>query len=517
MNLPDLSEVEALHTQLTHEIELLQKAREKLGVANPRAADIAAEAEQARRAEGAHQAFSAALARAEAGLPSEIREVLDAHDQSLAWPAYKDGDAAHQLMNSRSVASTGNLRDNLPAAIEFALELVGESWFERSRPDDAELEPPVQDLTLYGALRVLEKPPHYRFAHAIALAKRMQAGQSFDFFTGSLLISELVALAVRARTIRDSLGDLRAKRDALRSSDSTLVAAVIFELCVGSAYALHRHKIAFIEPDPAQPSPDFLVAGQPPQFVECKRKQDLSEYEQLECREFGSLLKRLRDQQQGPSLLLELDMTSDLEALDHNAVVQAAAHGRPTKRAFPWGSLSVAPLGAQTLAGAITPNYLHSALGIDLETPRHDGLICSRRPRRTLALAWKVRGPDAIKKKTRHIGSLVREAIAQIPASGMATIRVCIRENGTGEVADSRFEWVQQALSTIKHNSAVRIPIVYLHRLFPRPLRSGQPDFIENVTAYKASYAADGLETLYPSTVFTVSPCGRAQASVKPR
>lgn len=57
-----------------------------------------------------------------------------------------------------------------------------------------------------------------------------------------------------------------------------------------------------------------------------------------------------------------------------------------------------------------------------------------------------------------------------------------------------------------EHAGNIRVPIVALCRLYPRPLEEGEPDLIEsNIRLVSSEYGDPALFDDYPTNVFTQS------------
>lgn len=91
-----------------------------------------------------------------------------------------------------------------------------------------------------------------------------------------------------------------------------------------------------------------------------------------------------------------------------------------------------------------------------------------------------------------------------MPPGELGIVYVSHNEGGRSEVADMRVEAFGERIRGFEHSGKIRIPIAVLSRLYPRPLREGQPDLIESVVQYVSStYGDPSLFEVYPTKIFT--------------
>ena len=91
-----------------------------------------------------------------------------------------------------------------------------------------------------------------------------------------------------------------------------------------------------------------------------------------------------------------------------------------------------------------------------------------------------------------------------MPPGEFGLVYVNYNEGGRSEVADMRVEAFGERIQDFEHSAKIRIPIAVLSRLYPRPLKEGQPDLIESGVRYVSStYGDPSLFKLYPTRIFT--------------
>ena len=156
---------------------------------------------------------------------------------------------------------------------------------------------------------------------------------------------------------------------------------------------------------------------------------------------------------------------------------------------------------------------MRGPFGWSSDLPEWDGICCSvdtggepivDRVRAPIALIWKNVAANALRKRTWAPTNLFGKASLQVPPGEFGLVYVNYNEGGRSEVADMRVEAFGERIQDFEHSAKIRIPIAVLSRLYPRPLKEGQPDLIESGVRYVSStYGDPSLFKLYPTRIFT--------------
>jgi len=461
---------------------------------------------------------------AASGLPTELFDaVLDEERQP-------SGQAQMSRDNLRAelVGTTFNLDDALPQAIEHVESLLPSGWLNeqpRSATRIDDLLQPDAFLSLTRGVRLdSEVSPVHRFRQALHVAKDYSEGHPlYDHFAGALLVPMVVQLARQGASIGEVGGNRDERVRALWAGPSTQVDATIFELLTAAACVDMGRSVEFLSTSDKK-SPDIRCHDPYPTVIECKRQNAVSDYEATEERAMRTIFMALRDaaQRKGVSGVFHLTLSEEAGSVDISDVVaklvgQRLAPQPARELDHPWGSTAFTPLQSfihlPSQTRIYSPNMLEDLFGWTSDLPEWDGICCSvatrghpivDNVRAPIALIWKNVSENALRKRTWAPTNLFGRASLQIPPGEFGMIYVGYNEGARAEVADKRVSAFSQRIQEFEHSARVRIPIAVLSRLYPRPLREGQPDLIESGVRYVSeTYGQPVLFDWFPTTVFT--------------
>ena len=368
-----------------------------------------------------------------------------------------------------------------------------------------------------------ERPAGHRLRQMVQVSRDYLAGDwRYDHFTGALLVPQLARLGSRLGILdsvpgaEDRIANLWKKPGEV---DST-----VYELLVAAALAEAGRVPSFI-PEGQGKTPDIRCDDPFPLVVECKRRAALSEYELAEEAVMRSIFVRLRHEalRRGACGVFDLELRVEPGAVGVEEVVARCIQQRlaPKPRKpldHAWGSVAFHPRPRLlTLPGptkAYSPRLLRHAFGWNEDLPSHDGLICQadcaegavvEGVRDGVALRWTNRTVEVAEKRSRPPTSLFGKATGQMPGGEFGIVYICYSEGARAEIAGRRVELIAERLKEREHSAAFRIPLVYLSRIYPRPLDAGQPDIIESAVSYLSEQSGGDPWMLeqYPGCMFT--------------
>jgi len=217
------------------------------------------------------------------------------------------------------------------------------------------------------------------------------------------------------------------------------------------------------------------------------------------------------------TFLLHLSVESLAAPVDEivECLLQIRSAGTSSESAaHSWGtaayteSARLVTIGGNTLM--YSPVMLNTVFEWNSDLAAWDGLVCRVENYKEsvadiavepIGLLWVNSSEQAIKKRSWGPMSTLNEAIAQIPPGEFGIPYVAYQEGARSEIADMRTFNFANRLKEHSHPANIRVPLVRLIRLYPRPLEHGAPDFIESSIRFIPDYADDALPELFPSTV----------------
>jgi hypothetical protein len=120
-----------------------------------------------------------------------------------------------------------------------------------------------------------------------------------------------------------------------------------------------------------------------------------------------------------------------------------------------------------------------------------------------MSLKWRSASEEALVKKARGLTSLWGAATQQIPAGDMGIVCMAYTEGGRSDLADARTRQILESSPDWWHNWGPIIPLIVVHRLYPRALGDGRPDLIENSLVLLSRDADEEVARTYGTNVFT--------------
>lgn len=421
------------------------------------------------------------------------------------------------------VRPTAFIEDLLPKALTALLAKVDEKWLSSERLRHVRFGEKylTEPISFVGTTRIEPKfcECHY-YARALLTAQDFLNGRSdYDFRFGTLVIPQLAKLGQVLPFVATSVANADRKISSLYRGPSDEVASTMYEIMVAAASAKRGRQMQF-EKTGHQKTPDLRVLDMEGVVVECKRKKLLTQYEQREEAiarlAFQIIRDRLRDA--GLPGTIEIEFTVELESITDHEVT--AVLGKLVKRNdnrtlyTRWAKLSWRRLSDRVLVAPTplySPKFLNTVFGWN-DIPTHDGLICQVEAPKSLlveearfpvCLKWTSGSATALQKKTRAVSALVGEASGQVPTGETGIIYVCYSETARATIADLRTALIMVQMHEWTHSAKVRLPIMFVNRLYTSPVANGTPDMIENAVKLQANYADAGLFELFPAAVFT--------------
>jgi hypothetical protein len=470
--------------------------------------------------------------RRASGLPEEVLDAIDRAD----LPSDGEDRLLRKDLVKEAVDSTGFVEDQLPQALDRFMKLLPKGWAS------AEAEIPhrmgallqgTQCLSLVRGLRPeSEFSPLHRVRQMLRVAQDYQRQHSaYDHFAGATLVPQLTQFGMKLPLLRSVGGDVVARLQRLWLDSSAGADSTIFELLVAAGCAELGRNVEFIA-ETNEKSPDLRCHDPFPMVIECKRKRALSDYELAEEAVVRGFFLELESKASKKGMSGRFDLRLSVEArfapmaeiVDRMISQRLAAHpNRPLE--YAWGKVAYHPLPPRiplpTPTRLYSPNMLEAAFGWNSDLPEWDGIVCrvgcdgdafTDHLRNPIALVWNNSSTKAIQRRAWSPLDLFGDATNQIPAGEFGIIYLAYHEGARAEIADRRVERFLERMHTWDHAASIRIPISFLMRLYPRPLRDGQPDLIEStVRLCSSDYGEPRLFEDFPNSVFTNKPGRQSQ------
>lgn len=364
----------------------------------------------------------------------------------------------------------------LEASFDRLLAVVGPKVLEeyqRLQMPRLHGTPTNQPLSLVRGVRPdSESPGIHRFGQAIRAAQGWLAQDpSYDHFGGALLVPQVARLADRLDAIHGMPGAARRLRSLWRGP-SKEVDSTIFELLVGDGCASRGRQARFLDTGSTK-TPDLMCEHPYPLAIECKRKRSLSDYEIAEEGHMRALFLRLEAEARKAGMwgnfLVQLSVEASEAPVDEivaKLIQQRFAGGRGRRVQYAWGTVAYFENRARVdLPGETrlySPNMLEEVFGWNTDLPEFDGLVCrvsnDREPRvaearHPVALLWSNHSAQALKKRAWGPGSVVTDALAQVPSGDFGIIYVAYQEGAREKMADGRTDGFKEWMSAMEHRN----------------------------------------------------------------
>lgn len=414
----------------------------------------------------------------------------------------------------------------LPFAYEAVMRLLPSGWVEAGEPPvglEALLEPDAVLSLVKGLRPESEFGPVHRFRQAMRLVRdRIDGAPAFDHFAGAGLVPTIFQLGTQLETLAEVGGDRDARVARLHAGPSLEVDSTLFEVLVAIRCAGMGRSVEFLKEDPGRKTPDLQCHDPYPMVIECKRQRAFLDYELDEDQAMRALFRRLRQEACRLCVYGAFELRLEIEAsrLPVEDVVAALVGQRfaPDPRRpvrHPFGTVSLATVpGRASLNRAhrlYSPDMLEELFGWTSDFPAWDGLVCSVADpalvmdvvREPVGLLWTNESDKAVNKRTWTAQSLFGDATGQVPPGGFGMVYVAYTEGARETMADRRLERFVSSLEDWTHDANIRIPMVNINRLYPRPLGDGRPDLIESSVRLLAAYSDAEAFQMFPATAFT--------------
>ena len=348
---------------------------------------------------------------------------------------------------------------------------------------------------------------------------------TYDHFAAATLVPQLARFGNLLPHLREVRGDLNERLSRLAAGPSGSVDATMFELLVAARCTEMGRKIEFI-PETSEKSPDLRCHDPFPLVIECKRKRVLTDYELAEERDMRSIFLALEREARAKGLYgrFELQLKVEVSHTPASEIVarlisqRLAAH--PERAVdYSWGSVAYRHHDRRISLPGVTrlysPNMLAAAFGWDSDVPEWDGLICRvdggepvvDEVRHPLALVWSNNSAVAVRRRSWSPSDLFGDAHNQISKGEFAIVYLAYQEGARAEIADRRTQAFMDKTRDWMHSAAIRVPISFLVRLYPRAIDHGQPDLIESaVRLYSSVVDLPRLFEDFPAAIFTGPP-----------
>jgi hypothetical protein len=469
-----------------------------------------------------------------ASLSDEAQHIAGISDElleSLERESYGSDDNIRihrQMLVENEVPSTDLIDHELPRALERIYRLVKKDWLQEQRELFLRSGTHLIDspLSLTRGVRIQsEFPPIHRFAQSIFVCEDyLNSKQDTDIFAAALLVPQTASLGAHLPFINKVGGETDERIQSLWRGKSENVDSTVFELLVAGSCAAFGRTMEFIKPTDRK-SPDLRVHDYPfPLVVECKRKRVLSDYEIEEEHKMRELFSLLQKAASTKSMwgIFEIELLVDARTAPLDEIVCCSVRQRlaasPEKvTSYEWGSIAFEELPKKLnipKTQKYSPLFLKRVFHWNSDLPNYDGIICNVASSQEflidiaedpIAIVWINNSPEAIKKKSWSPLDLFGKATNQIPAGEVGVIYVCYQERSRDCLADSRTESYISRMSEWLHSGAIRLPVTFLIRTYPRPLEHGTPDLIENGIQFMSELYGDQVYFAdFPTTVFTL-------------
>jgi len=467
--------------------------------------------------------FSAALSRFQnaIGLSDELLALLEMQqNRQGGWRTWR-----HELID---VDPTEEALEGLGEALEALLHLVDPCWLisEQARYARLGLHYYTEPLHIISGLRISGqgRTRPQRYAEMLLLTRDFLEGRpDLDFWALSMAVAEVKRLGSQLSEIA-ALGHVAGEKlRRLSERDDDAVAATVYELLVGATAVHHGLDMEMLAEQRNIRTPDFRVHGLPvPAVIECKRRVGLTNYVRHEAENISRLYEAVRPILRGSNhgWSLEVEFVEEIASVTFDVFTRAVQETiEQSRRRTPelqtsWGKIHIVSLPPSVdipETKLYSPEMLRSVFGWSEEMLDWDGLVCEvtnpsgliiSRAFQPTCLKWRSVSPSVTAKRARGITSLYGSAVQQIPPGEMGIIYIAYPEFARAEVADARTRDILE--SDWYHSPHIRVPLVFVTRLYPRPVSDGLPDLIENVLKLLASWAPEDIVEEFPSRVFTV-------------
>src|SRR5579872_392920 len=361
-----------------------------------------------------------------------------------------------------------------------------------------------------------------RFAKMLLVTQdHLMKEWELDFFSAAMFVPEIAVLGNNLDEIRQLGPEAHRKLAALPSMTDDMVSSTLYELFVGAACVRKGIKLTMVEKDSSRKTPDFQIAGLGPipGAIECKRRLGLTMYEMDEAQRVEAFYALVRPALHAADIhgVIEVSFTVPVRSVPSAQFVDevlVALKYEETLITTQWGSLIFRNLPHRrtvTETRLCSPEYLQQVFEWNPLQDEWDGLLCEVEPPGQIAvelftmprcLKWRSVSEEAVTKKARGITSLWGDAVKQIPAGEIGFVYIAYHEGSRPAVADARTHHILEAGADLWYRWSIRVPLMFVSRLYPRSLGPGNPDLIESVLAG----AAEGLESWLkklPWRVFT--------------
>lgn len=453
-------------------------------------------------------------------LTDEEREAIDAAEKTSDAPSrYR-----REELTAEQVSSDGQVEVVLERSFGRLLELIPESTLrEFSKLESG--TPWIKETDgllsiVKGVVPESESPRIHRFAQSIIESHALLTNApGYDMFAGASLIPQIARLADRLEMLLEIPGAM-SRIQSLWRGPSGEVDSTMFELLVAAGCGANGRSIEFLAPQGGK-TPDLRCHDPYPLVIECKRKRTLTNYEIHE----ESVMRKLFDmldsgaRKAGLWGTFSLHLSVEPQEAPVNEIVECLLQMRSTGSgsesvAYPWGTAAYMESDRLVKIGTHTRMYspvmLKAIFSWNSDLADWDGLVCRVRNYEELVvdvaeepvgLLWINDSERAIQKRSWGPMSTLNEAIKQIPPGEFGIPYIAYQEGARSEIADMRTfnfaDWIKE----YAHSANIRVPLIRLIRLYPRPLEHGAPDFIESSISITAEYADDVLPEMFPSNV----------------
>lgn len=460
-----------------------------------------------------------------AGVPDHLLEAFEEERYGGT-----EGEVAIQRreLTTGEVPPTGFIEDELPAALEHIYRLLDQNWLKEQRRAYSKIQNPFieSSLSLVRGIRIeSEFPPIHRFAQAVfACEEHLENKTNADIFAAALLVPQTASLGAHLPFLNYVRRETDDRVEHLWRGRSEEVDSTVFELLVATSCAALGRTVEFLKATDEK-TPDIRVHDYPfPLVVECKRKRVLSDYEVGEERRMQLLFRLLGKAASAKGMwgIFDLELAVEAGKAPLDEIVDcsvrqrlAASHEKATS--YLWGSIAFREL-PKNLRGPKTrlysPLFLTQVFSWDCDLPTHDGIICRiaspKEPiidfaREPIAMVWKSSSEEAVRKRSWSPINLFGDATNQVPGGEVGIIYVCYQEGARESFADRRTHGYITGISQWVHSAAIRLPVSFLIRIYPRVLSHGAPDLIENGVSFMSDlYGSRVYLSKFPATVFTL-------------
>lgn len=430
-------------------------------------------------------------------------------------------------LTTENVLPTDLFEESLPEALEHLYQIIDASFINsrdktKCRYGAEFLKNPI---SIVRGIRVESQfPMVHRFFQSIKVCQDfLDDRKDMDFYAASLIVPQISSLGKNLNIFKEIKGDMKNRLSSLWRLPSQNTDSIIYELLVAASCARKGRNVEFLATQNDK-IPDLRIHDYSfPTTVECKRKRPLSDYEIEEEKFMMALFESLYDRAYKKGMWgifsLELFHEPKYEAIDDivDRLVGQRFYVTPEKKTnFEWGTVAFEELqnriyGPQTKL--YSPMFLEGVFGWNFDIPSHDGIICKvntpddiiiEMVEKPIGLSWCITSPVSIKKRARSPIDLYGSAMRQIPPGELGIVYVCFQEGARELIADNRIDVLKNRLKDWYHSAAIRVPISFFTRLFPRPIEHGIPDLIENgIAIMNETYGSDVLFGDFPSTVFS--------------